>query len=135
MGKVENKAIFGRMMLTYHLNHWNPILLAHIKLLVPFFCNEPHFIPCSAAGIYIYPSQTLIVVSSCITATKQATGTCELLGFGCTFTNPCNSSIAQAACAEYIITSNASFVTDNQSICQPDGVSDKPYPYHTSTCK
>jgi hypothetical protein len=26
------------------------------------------------------------------------------------------------------------FVTDNQSICQPDGLSDKPYPYHTSTC-
>jgi hypothetical protein len=33
----------------------------------------------SSAMQQVYPSQTLIVVSSCITATKQATGTCELL--------------------------------------------------------
>lgn len=105
MGKVENKAIFGRiMMLTY--NHWNPILLAHINSWCLSFAMSSNFIPCrAAAGISISDSDSALLMHHCNQASYwHLWASC----FGRTFTNPRNSSIAQDACAEYIITSNAS---------------------------
>jgi hypothetical protein len=91
---------------------------------VPFFCNELHFIPCIAAGISIWDSDSGLLMHHCNQASYWHLWASSC--FGCTFTNPCNSSIAQDACAEYIITSNASLSqTINQSICQPDGLSDR----------
>jgi hypothetical protein len=106
------------------------------KLLVPFFCNELYFIPCSAAGISISDSDSGLPMHHCNQASYwHLWASC----FGCTFTNLCNSSIAQDACAEYIITSNASLSQTinqftNQMASLTNHIHITPAPVTKATC-